>query len=238
MPAAWSLGCDLVHAGGGERAGLQIENGRVFILLLGERGRGGDGAGQRQLVGVGLARTHHREGHRGSRLAFQQQPDDGQRQLARGLVADGLDDVAVREVLLVGGRTGQHADHHGVTKALGDGDADLRHACRRTLLVNLVLGRSQVAGVGVERLQQAVQRAGGHIVDVGVGHVVGLDLLEHLAKNVHLAVGAILLAAGMNAKQAKLAEEKAEAEGGKDRHGKNEDKSLEESRHTHHRGGP
>ena len=42
----------------------------------------------------------------------------------------------------------------------------------------------------------------------------------------------------MNAKQAKLAQAKAQAEGGKDRHGKNEDKTLKESRHTHHRGGP
>jgi hypothetical protein len=51
-------------------------------------------------------------------------------------------------------------------------------------------------------------------------------------------VSAILLAARMNAKPAKLAEEKAQAQGGKDRRGKNENKSLEKSRHTHHRGGP
>jgi hypothetical protein len=42
----------------------------------------------------------------------------------------------------------------------------------------------------------------------------------------------------MDAKQSKLAQRKAEAEGGKDCHGKNEDKSLEESRHAHHRGSP
>jgi hypothetical protein len=42
----------------------------------------------------------------------------------------------------------------------------------------------------------------------------------------------------MNAKPAKLAEKKAQTEGGKDRQGKNKDKSLEESRHTHHRSGP
>ena len=181
---------------------------------------------------------HHREGHRGSRLAFQQHTYDRQRQFAGGLFADGLNHVAICQVFLFGSRSGQHTDYHGITKALGNCNADLRRACCWTLLVNLVLGRSQITGVSVQRLQQAVQRTGRHVIDVGVGHVVGLNLAEHLAKNGHLAVGAVLLASGVNAKPAKLAEEKAQAEGGKDRQGKNKDKSLEESRHTHHRGGP
>ena len=106
------------------------------------------------------------------------------------------------------------------------------------LFVYFVLGGSQIAGVGVERFKQAVQRAGGDVVDVGVGDVVGLDLLENFGVDPHLAVSAIGLAAGMNAKPAKLAEGKAEAEGGEDRHGKHEDKTLKESRHKHHRGSP
>ena len=178
---------------------------------------------QGHLVGVGLARAHHRERYRSSRLALQHQPDHRQRQFAGGLLADGLDDVAVGEVFLVGGRTGRDADHGGIAIALGDVDAYLGDAGRRTLLVDLVLGRGQVAGIGVQRLQQPVQRAGGHVVDVGLGDVVGLDLLEHLGVDAHLAVGAILVAAGMNAEQAKLAQAKAQAEGGEDGHGKNED---------------
>ena len=81
-----------------------------------------------------------------------------------------------------------------------------------------------------------MQRARGHVVDVGLGHVVGLDLLEHLGIDPHLAVSAILLAAGMNAEQAKLSQAKAQAKGSKNRHGKNEHDTLEDSRHTHHRG--
>ena len=141
-------------------------------------------------------------------------------------------------MLLVGSRTGQNADHDGVAIALGDCDAHLRRACRRTLLVDFVLGRSQVAGIRVQRLQQAVQCASGHVVDFGLGDVFGLNLLEHLLVDAHLAISAILLAAGMNAKPAKLAKEKAQAEGGEDRHGKNEDKTLEESCHAHHRSSP
>ena len=83
-----------------------------------------------------------------------------------------------------------------------------------------------------------MKSAGGHVVDVGIGDVFGLNLLEHLLVDAHLAVGAILLAAGMNAEPAKLAKEKAQAEGGEDGQGKNKDKSLEESCHAHHRSSP
>ena len=56
-----------------------------------------------------------------------------------------------------------------------------------------------------------MQRAGGYVVDVGLGHIFGLNLIQHLPVNDHLAVGAILLAAGVYTKPAKLAEEKAQA---------------------------
>ena len=81
-----------------------------------------------------------------------------------------------------------------------------------------------------------MQRAGGYVAHVGIGDVIGLHLPEHIAIDAHLAVSAIL-PAGMNAEESELAEGKAHAEGGKDHHGKQKYKSLEESRHTHHRGG-
>jgi hypothetical protein len=82
-----------------------------------------------------------------------------------------------------------------------------------------------------------MQGTRGHVVQVGLCHVVGLDLAEHLGVDAHLPVSAILLAAGMDAQQPKLTQRKAQAKGGTDRHGKNEDKPLKELRHTHHRGG-
>ena len=109
-----------------------------------------------------------------------------------------------------------HADDGGVAVALGNRDPDLGDAGGGAVLVNLVLGGREVAGVGIERFKQAVQGAGGDVVDVGIGDVVALDSLEDLGVDVHLAVGAILLAAGMNAEHAKLAQRKAEAEGSKD----------------------
>ena len=80
-----------------------------------------------------------------------------------------------------------------------------------------------------------MQRARGHVVDVGSDHIIGLDLLEHLGVYPHLAVSAILVSAGMNAEQAKLTQPKAQAESSEDRHGKNEHQTFKESGHTHHR---
>ena len=133
------------------------------------------------------------------------------------------------------GEPGIDADDGGVAIALGNGDADLGHAGGGAILVDLVFGRREIAGIGIERLQQAVQSAGGHRVDVGIGDVVALDSLEDLGIDVHLAVGAILLAAGVNAEHAELAQREAEAESGKNGCSENEGQSLKKSGHTHHR---
>ena len=83
-------------------------------------------------------------------------------------------------MLLVGGRAGQHVDHRGVAEALGDGHSHLRDVRGGAVLIDLVLGRRQIAGIGIERVQQAVQRAVGHLGDVGLGDVVVLDLAQNL----------------------------------------------------------
>ena len=80
--------------------------------------------------------------------------------------------------------------------------------------------------------------AGGDVIDVGLGDVVGLDLLEDLGVDAHLAVGAILVAAGMHAEEAEFTHSEAGDKGEADCHGNHEDGTLEDSRHTHHRGSP
>ena len=54
----------------------------------------------------------------------------------------------------------------------------------------------------------------------------------------HLAVGAVLVAARVHTKPAELGKGKAEAQNREDADSKNEHKSLEQSGHTHHRGSP
>ena len=93
-------------------------------------GRRRDGAGEGQLVGVRFAGANHGERNGDAGLALKHQANDRQGQLARGLVADGFNDVAVGEMLVVGRRAGRDADDGGIAKALGNGDADLGHAGR------------------------------------------------------------------------------------------------------------
>jgi len=79
---------------------------------------------------------------------------------------------------------------------------------------NLVLGRSQITGVSVQRLHRPCNAPVVTSLMLG-SSVVGLNLAEHLEK---WPSGGrrVLLASGVNAKPAKLAEEKPRR-GGKDR---------------------
>ncbi len=67
--------------------------------------------------------------------------------------------------------------------------------------------------------------------------VVVLNLAQNLGVDAHLAVSGILFVAGMNADPAELAQCQAQAENGEDHNGNRKDNTLEESGHTHHRGG-
>ncbi len=64
-----------------------------------------------------------------------------------------------------------------------------------------------------------MQRAGRHVAHVRLGHVVGLDLLQHLGIDPHLVIGAILVAAGVYAEQPEFAQGKPQPQGGKDGNG-------------------
>ena len=125
--------------------------------------RWNDGARERELVRIWFARTNHGERDRAAGLAFKHEADHGQRELAGGAVADGFDHVAVAEVLAICRRAGNDADDGCIAVAFGNGDADLGHTIGGPILVDLVFGRSEIAGVGVKRLEQAVQGAVGHL---------------------------------------------------------------------------
>jgi hypothetical protein len=109
----------------------------------------------------------------------------------RGLAFNEIDHIAVAEMVLIGGRAGQHVDDGGVTEALGDGEAHLRVVGGGTVLVDLVLGRREIAGIGIERVEQAVERAVGDFGDVGLSDVVVLNLAQDLGVDAHLVVGGL-----------------------------------------------
>jgi len=81
-----------------------------------------------------------------------------------------------------------------------------------------------------------VEGAGGDVIDVRRGDVVGLDLFQDLGVDAHLAIGTIGVGAGVHAEHAEFAQDETQAEAGENGYGQNEDETLEESRHTHHRG--
>ena len=67
--------------------------------------------------------------------------------------------------------------------------------------------------------------------------VIVLNFAQDLGVNAHLVVCGALLVAGAHTEPTELAKDVAQAKGGKDHHGSCKDKTLEESRHTHHRDG-
>ena len=132
-------------------------------------------------------------------------------------------------MLLGGRRSGQNADDSAVSEAFGDHNPGLGVA--RMFLVNLVFGLSEIAGIGVERVEESVKSAVGDVPDAGLRHVVILDLLEDFGVDAHLFVSAVLFAAGVDAQNAELAKNNAKTKCGKDDQREDEDKTLCKLRH-------
>src|SRR5262249_62226766 len=91
----------------------------------------------------------------------------------RALAVDKFKDVTSINAGLVGGSSGDHGNHCSVAKALRNGGADACLAITLGGLKSLVLSRTQIAGVSVQRFQKSMQRAAGDRVDVWL-----LDILR------------------------------------------------------------
>src|SRR6185437_13681662 len=144
------------------------------LVLVFLDGRLGDhGTGHHDLVRLGFGGPHNADGERGTGRAFENALDHGERDVACVLAVDRFEDVAVGEAGLVGRTAGDDRDDCRVTVTLGDVDPGLSTAAL-VRLVGLVVVRGEIAGVGVERFQQAAQRAAGDGGDVRLRHVVVL----------------------------------------------------------------
>src|SRR5207248_9682288 len=96
----------------------------------------------------------------------------------------------------IGSATRYDGDHGSVSEAFGDGSPDAGFALTVMVLVVLVLGGGEVAGVRVERLEQPVQRTVGDLGDVRLLNVLTLDAREDFAINAELAVCAVVRSGG------------------------------------------
>ncbi len=126
--------------------------------------------------------------------------DFGQRHLARALALDGFEDIAGLNAGLVGRTARNHRDDGGIAKAFRNRRSDFAFGLGLVGLVLFELGGGQIAGIRIQRLQQAVQRAVGDGGNVGFFHVLAAHPRQHFAVHLQLAVGAIVVG-GANAVQ-------------------------------------
>ena len=133
----------------------------------------------------------------------------GHRHLAGALVVQRFDDVAGKKPGFIGWASRHNRNHVAVAEALGDGSADACYGLAK-LLVMLVLLRAQVAGVGVERLEQSVQGSVADLRNVRIFDIVGANPRKDFAVNAHLAICAVISAARLDADRARYREAKDE----------------------------
>ena len=98
----------------------------------------------------------------------------------------GFNDVPGGEAGFIRGAAGNHGNHRGIAKALGNGGPHIRLAFILLLLEDLVLGRGEIAGVGIERFQQPMQRAVGDHAHIGLFHVFRAHPVKHLTVNANV----------------------------------------------------
>ena len=114
-----------------------------------------------------------------------------QRHLTRTLAFNRLENVSGLQPGLVGGTVRQHRNYSRVAKAFGDGCADPTLSLGMMLFKLLVFSRGQIAGIGIERFQQSVERAHCNRLKVRLLHIFGANPLQDFGINAELAVGAV-----------------------------------------------
>ena len=119
--------------------------------------------------------------------------------LAGGESGDFLDHVAHRRAGLGAGAIGKRGNHGDVAEALGEGEARRAFGFVRAFFFVIgIFERAHVAGLGIERIEQAVQGARGDLMEIGIVHVVALDVLEDLAVSGEGAEGFVVRGAAEN----------------------------------------
>ena len=177
-----NLAGDLLRLAFRERVHLNVAD--IVSEHFFGNGRDGDRvARDHNLLGFRPPRPHNCHCDRRSDLARQETVNLSQRHVVCGLALDGFNDVGVLDTGLIRRASGNHGDHRSVSEALRDGGADIGLAVGLHRLVVLVLGSRQVAGIGVERLQQTVQRALGDPCDIGLLNIFEADARQHFAVN-------------------------------------------------------
>ena len=120
--------------------------------------------------------------HDRTRIAAEQKLRLFDGHLSGGKAGDLFEDVAQLEACFLAGAIRQGGNDADISEALGQREAGLSLGAGGALfLVVGVLERAEVARLRIERIEQAVKSAAGHLMQVGLVHIILLDLVEHFA---------------------------------------------------------
>src|SRR6185312_1547544 len=186
----FNLVCNVLRLALVQRVHLQIADS-VVQKLVRHRRNSNRLQGEHRFLRLRLARPHQFHIDRGAGASRKQTADFRHRHVVRALAAYAFDDVSVLQSNLVRWAAGNDRDDHRISKALGNRGANVR--LRSRLLALLVLLRGQVARIGVERLQQSVQRAIGDRRNVRVLNVLAFHTRKHFAVNLNLRISAVFV---------------------------------------------
>ena len=189
------LGLNLLDVLAVEATRLDVQDAGALVEHLACGRNGGIAACDLHLLRRGMPGANDGQAHRRSGCAFQQHLQGGKRHVAGALIANGFDEVAVVQVRAIGRAAGNCGNHCRVAEALGHVQADLSPAVSARLVGLVLLGR-EIARRRIHTLKQATQRRIGYLAHVGVHDVVALDVPQHLAVYLHLAIRSLLRIAG------------------------------------------
>ena len=153
---------------------------------------GNVGAGESDFFGFGIAQAENGDGDGRADIAAQQLFGIGERHVASGNIIDAFDEVASGDVGLVGGGTRQGINHGNITITLGEDKTHAGFAKIGALFILAVLISIEIAGEGVDGLEEAVDSAEGDALHVWFFDVFELDALENFGVNLEMPVDIIV----------------------------------------------
>ena len=177
---------DFPHAAARQRHGLN-QTDRLGTLI-GDEPRRNRRIDQihprhRDLLRLGFTHAQNAEFQRAAVVALHQHLGIGERHIARRNIVDGFNHIAGGHPRLACRRTGQRIHHRQISEPAREHQTDIGFRSLLRFQIFFVLLGIQIAGVGIERFQHAVDRAQCHRLHVGLFDIIGLDARKHFAVN-------------------------------------------------------
>jgi len=179
----------------GRRARIEARHadvsGVVFEHLRNHRDVLDHHAIQHNLLGLAPRLAHHPQDHGAAGVARQHAIHLHDRKLARGGVADAVDQVCRLDAGFIRRTAGKHRNHRRVAVALGNVKPDVGRSGIGMGQVILELFGCEVGAERVQRFEHASDRAVGHLMKVRLRNVLAADARQHFLVNAQVAISLI-----------------------------------------------